>query len=90
MIDLAMPEDEDEIDMAALSAGALTKIADIMVIFEKVARLDKRMKDTKAKLDEKKLSQRAIANIHKNIDRWQWIWRPSCGRSTSRRRRAIA
>src|SRR6266446_3781799 len=69
MIDLAMPEDEDEIDMAALSAGALTKIADIMVIFDKVARLDKRMKDTKAKLNEKKLSQRAIANIHKNIDR---------------------
>src|SRR5437762_13209938 len=58
MIDLAMPEDEDEIDMAALSAGALTKIADIMVIFDKVARLDKRMKDTKAKLNEKKLSQR--------------------------------
>ncbi|MDQ6803224.1 MAG: RNA polymerase sigma factor RpoD [Acidobacteriota bacterium] len=69
MIDLAMPEDEDEIDMAALSAGALTKIADIMVIFEKVARFDKRIKDTKAKLNEKKLSQRAIANIHKNIDR---------------------
>jgi RNA polymerase primary sigma factor len=69
MIDLAMPEDEDEIDMAALSAGALTKIADIMVIFDKVARLDKRMKDTKAKLNEKKLSQRALANIHKNIDR---------------------
>src|SRR5438270_746991 len=69
MIDLAMPEDEDEIDMAALSAGALTKIADIMVIFDKVARLDKRMKDTKAKLNEKKLSQRALANIHKTIDR---------------------
>jgi RNA polymerase primary sigma factor len=69
MIDLAMPEDEDEIDMAALSAGALTKINDIMTIFEKVARLDKRIKDTKAKLNEKKLSQRAIANIHKNIDR---------------------
>jgi len=69
MIDLAMPEDEDEIDMAALSAGALTKINDIMVIFDKVARLDKRMKDTKAKLNEKKLSQRALANIHKNIDR---------------------
>src|SRR6266498_3156338 len=68
MIDLAMPEDEDEIDMAALSAGALTKINDIMVIFDKVARLDKRMKDTKAKLNEKKLSQRALANIHKNID----------------------
>ena len=70
MIDLAMPEDEDEIDMAALSAGALTKINDIMAIFEKVARLDKRIKDQKAKLTEtKKLSQRAIANTHKTIDR---------------------
>src|SRR5205085_4604029 len=63
MIDLAMPDDDDEIDMAALSAGALTKIADIMVIFEKVTRLDKRIKDAKIKLTEtKKLSQRAIAN----------------------------
>ena len=70
MIDLAMPEDEDEIDMAALSAGALTKINDIMAIFEKVARLDKRIKDQKTKLTEtKKLSQRAIANTHKTIDR---------------------
>jgi len=41
-----------------------------MAIFEKVARLDKRIKDQKAKLTEtKKLSQRAIANTHKTIDR---------------------
>src|ERR1700737_4847729 len=47
MIDLAMPEDEDEMDMAAMSAASPTKINDIMVlfaIFEKVARLDKRIK----------------------------------------------
>jgi RNA polymerase primary sigma factor len=69
MIDLAMPEDEDEIDAATLSATALTKINDIMAVFEKVTRLDKRMKDQKAKLGEKKLSQRSIANIHKTIDR---------------------
>ncbi|HLJ73535.1 MAG TPA: RNA polymerase sigma factor region1.1 domain-containing protein, partial [Thermoanaerobaculia bacterium] len=50
MIDLAMPEDEDEIDAATLSATALTKINDIMGIFEKVARLDKRIKDHKTKL----------------------------------------
>src|SRR5438477_8864423 len=66
MIDLAMPEDEDEIDAATLSATALTKINDIMGIFEKVARLDKRIKDHKTKLTEtKKLSQRAIANTQK-------------------------
>jgi RNA polymerase primary sigma factor len=70
MIDLAMPEDEDEIDAATLSATALTKINDIMGIFEKVARLDKRIKDHKTKLtDTKKLSQRAIANTQKTIDR---------------------
>ncbi|HUJ13451.1 MAG TPA: RNA polymerase sigma factor RpoD [Thermoanaerobaculia bacterium] len=70
MIDLAMPEDEDEIDAATLSATALTKINDIMGIFEKVARLDKRIKDHKTKLTEtKKLSQRAIANTNKTIDR---------------------
>src|SRR5947207_5176045 len=70
MIDLAMPDDDDEIDVATLTASALSKINDIMAIFEKVARLDKRIKDAKAKLTEtKKLSQRAIANTHKNIDR---------------------
>src|SRR5437762_3917347 len=70
MIDLAMPDDDDEIDVATLTASALSKINDIMAIFEKVARLDKRIKDAKAKLTEtKKLSQRAIANNHKNIDR---------------------
>ena len=35
MIDLAMPEDEDEIDAATLSATALNKINDIMAIFER-------------------------------------------------------
>jgi RNA polymerase primary sigma factor len=70
MIDLAMPEDEDEIDAATLSATALTKINDIMGIFEKVARLDKRIKDHKTKLAEtKKLSQRAMASANKTIDR---------------------
>ena len=70
MIDLAMPDDDDEIDLATLTASALSKINDIMAIFEKVARLDKRIKDAKAKLTEsKKLSQRAIANTHKTIDR---------------------
>src|SRR5438132_12075035 len=70
MIDLAMPDDDDEIDLATLTATALSKINDIMAIFEKVTRLDKRIKDAKIKLTEtKKLSQRAIANTHKTIDR---------------------
>src|SRR5437016_7004491 len=70
MIDLAMPDDDDEIDLATLTATALSKINDIMAIFEKVTRLDKRIKDAKIKHTEtKKLSQRAIANTHKTIDR---------------------
>src|SRR5947207_15664506 len=70
MIDLAMPDDDDEIDVATLTASALSKINDIMAIFETVARLDKRIQDAKAKLTETKtLSQRAIANSHKNTDR---------------------
>src|SRR5438445_10794368 len=60
MIDLAMPEDDGEPDVPGepkMPASTLNKINDIMVIFEKVARLDKRIKDQKVKLgDSKKLS----------------------------------
>src|SRR5213080_4936475 len=53
MIDLAMPEDDGEPDVPGepkMPASAINKINDIMAIFEKVARLDKRIKDQKAKL----------------------------------------
>ncbi len=70
MIDLAMPDDEDEIDVAAMPASTVNKINDIMAIFEKVARLDKRVKDAKTKLGEsKKMSQRVIATRHRAVDR---------------------
>src|SRR5437773_7082409 len=73
MIDLAMPEDDGERDVPGepkMPASAINKINDIMAIFEKVARLDKRIKDQKAKLAEsKKLSQRQIALTQRTIDR---------------------
>ncbi len=72
MIDLAMPEDEDEIDIGdpKLLASTVNKINDIMAIFEKVAKLDKKIKDNKVKLaDSKKLTQRAIATTQKTINR---------------------
>jgi RNA polymerase primary sigma factor len=72
MIDLAMPEDEDEIDIGdpKLLASTVNKINDIMAIFEKVAKLDKKIKDNKVKLaDSKKLSQRAMATTQKAIGR---------------------
>ena len=57
MIDLAMPEDDGEPDVPGepkMPASTLNKINDIMVIFEKVARLDKRIKDQKVKLGDSK------------------------------------
>ncbi len=70
MIDLAMPDDEGDAEIGVLPASTVNKINDIMAIFEKVARLDKKIKDNKVKLaDSKKLSQRAIATTQKTIDR---------------------
>jgi RNA polymerase primary sigma factor len=72
MIDLAMPDDDGEIDLGEpkMPASTVNKINDIMAIFEKVAKLDKKTKDAKTKLaDSKKLSQRVIATTHKAIDR---------------------
>jgi RNA polymerase primary sigma factor len=73
MMDLAMPEDDGEPDVPGepkMPASTLNKINDIMVIFEKVARLDKRIKDQKVKLGEsKKLSQRQIVTTQRNVER---------------------
>src|SRR5213082_3364162 len=65
MIDLAMPDDDgspisalDENGEPKMPASTLNKINDIMAIFEKVAKHDRKLKDTKAKLaDPKKLSE---------------------------------
>jgi RNA polymerase primary sigma factor len=75
-IDLAMPDDDGTIVVEIengepkLPAAAINKIAEILVIFEKVAKLDKRIKDGHSKLtDPKKLTQRALATTQKNIER---------------------
>jgi len=76
-IDLAMPDDDGStIDAAApdgepkMPAAAINKIADIMVIFEGIAKLDKKIKDGLVKLaDPKKLSERTIVTTLKTIDR---------------------
>jgi len=76
MIDLAMPEDEsiavatDENGEPKLPLAAVNKIADIMAIFEKVAKHDKKIKDAKAKLAEpKKLSDRTLKLTHRSVER---------------------
>ena len=75
-IDLAMPEDDgtimvaDENGEVKLPAAAVNKINEILAIFEKIVKLDKKIKDAVAKAaDPKKLSQRALANAHKNIEK---------------------
>jgi RNA polymerase primary sigma factor len=76
MIDLAMPEDEsiavatDENGEPKLPLAAVNKIADIMAIFEKVAKHDKKIKDAKTKLAEpKKLSERTLKLTHRSVER---------------------
>ncbi len=76
MIDLAMPDDDGTIAVAdengepKMPAATANKIADIMGIFEKVARTDKRIKDAKLKLvDPKKLSERTLKTTHRSIER---------------------
>jgi RNA polymerase primary sigma factor len=76
-IDLAMPDDDGTtVDAASpdgepkLPAATVNKIQEIMVIFEGIARLDKKIKDGLVKLaDNKKLSDRTIATTLKTIDR---------------------
>ena len=98
MIDLAMPEDEtiavatDENGEPKLPLAAVNKIADIMAIFEKVAKHDKKIKDAKAKLlDPKKLSRAdAEADADAPSRSSPSSSPPNCARWISRRRRAIA
>jgi len=72
MIDLAMPDDDATIsgDDAQLTASTVNKINEIMVIFERVAKLDKKIKDALVKLqDPKKLSERTLKQTQKSVDR---------------------
>jgi RNA polymerase primary sigma factor len=78
MIDLAMPDDDgsttivavDENGEPKMPASTLNKINDIMAIFEKVAKHDKKLKDTKAKLaDPKKLTEKALKTTQRQLEK---------------------
>jgi RNA polymerase primary sigma factor len=72
MIDLAMPDDDGTIIDAdgQLTASTVNKINEIMAIFEKIAKLDKRIKDALVKLeDPKKLSERTLKLTQKSVER---------------------
>ncbi|HEU4523199.1 MAG TPA: RNA polymerase sigma factor RpoD [Thermoanaerobaculia bacterium] len=77
MIDLAITDDtvatpepvvEGEPAEPKLAASTVNKINEIMTIFEQIAKLDKKIKDTRTKLAEpKKLTQRALATNLKSL-----------------------
>jgi RNA polymerase primary sigma factor len=75
MIDLAMPDDDGTIEVAAdgepkLAAATVNKINEIMAIFEEIAKLDKKIKDCKSKLaDPKKLSERTLKSTEKSVEK---------------------
>src|SRR5205085_8683954 len=75
MIDLAMPDDDGVIEVTAdgepkLPAATVNKINEIMAIFEEIAKLDKKIKDCKAKLaDPKKLSERTLKATEKSLEK---------------------
>ena len=77
MIDLAvtddtisepLPPDENGNGEPKLAASTINKINEIMAIFEDIAKLDKKIKDTRVKLAEpKKLSQRTLATTTRHL-----------------------
>jgi RNA polymerase primary sigma factor len=76
MIDLAVLDDGDatpepgEPGDPKLAASTVNKINEIMVIFERIAKLDKKIKDVKVKLvDHKKMSQRSLAQTMKSLEK---------------------
>ncbi|HYM60346.1 MAG TPA: RNA polymerase sigma factor RpoD [Thermoanaerobaculia bacterium] len=74
MIDLAVPDNDDPIETdngeAKLAASTVNKINEIMPIFDEIAKLDKKIKEAKIKLTDKKLAARTLTTTGRNIDRW--------------------
>jgi len=76
-IDLAMPDDEGGSSDAAspdgepkMPAATVNKIQDIMLIFEGIGKLDKKIKDNQTKLaDPKKLTPRSLALAEKAVEK---------------------
>jgi RNA polymerase primary sigma factor len=78
MIDLAVNDDtinepappDENGGEPKLAASTINKINEIMTIFEAIAKLDKKIKDTRVKLAEpKKLSQRTLATTTRSLIR---------------------
>jgi RNA polymerase primary sigma factor len=75
MIDLAINDENDEpVDPNAepkVAASTVNKINEIMVVFESITKLDKKVHDAKVKLAEgKKLSARALSMAQRSVEKW--------------------
>ncbi len=75
-IDLAMPDDDGTIESTngdgepKMPAATANKIHDILEIFEKIVKLDKKIKDNALKLaDPKKLSQRGLVTAQRSQEK---------------------
>jgi RNA polymerase primary sigma factor len=78
MIDLAVNDDTTaavevtDDGEPKLAAATVNKINEIMVIFEEITKLDKKIKDCRSKLaDPKKLSERTLKQTEKNIEKFE-------------------
>jgi len=69
MIDLATAEDDAYVEPTE-AKNANTKIVEIMAIFEHIAKLDRKIKDTKIKIVDTKKG-RALTLLEKNLEKWQ-------------------
>ncbi|MCU1349362.1 MAG: rpoD, partial [Acidobacteria bacterium] len=77
MIDLAVQDDAGaavevtEDGEPKLAASTVNKINEIMAVFEEITKLDKKIKDCRAKLaDPKKLSERTLKSTEKSIEKF--------------------
>ncbi|HJQ40636.1 MAG TPA: RNA polymerase sigma factor RpoD [Thermoanaerobaculia bacterium] len=75
-IDLAMPDDDGSVESTngdgepKMPAATANKIHDILEIFEKIVKLDKKIKDNVVKLaDPKKLTQPVLTKTQRTVER---------------------
>ncbi|MHB0971270.1 MAG: RNA polymerase sigma factor RpoD [Thermoanaerobaculia bacterium] len=71
MVDLAMSEDDDDPEQNgdALLAKNANKITEILAIFDQIEKIDKKIKDARAKLADTK-NVRTAATLQKSLDKW--------------------
>ncbi|HVT44408.1 MAG TPA: RNA polymerase sigma factor RpoD [Thermoanaerobaculia bacterium] len=70
MVDLAN-SDDDIIDSEKAAQSAESKLLEIVGIFEQIAKLDRKIKEAKSKLTEKRVPVRTTTTLQRNIEKWK-------------------